>query len=424
MKTFKLFLLFLLMTGTAQAQGIITAIAGTGVNGYNGDWIAASTAQLSYFGKVVIDKEGNIYLSDVNRIRRIDRGTGIITTICGNGTPASTGDGGLAINAQIDTVSAFAINSLGDIFLHEMGIPTVRKIEKATGIITTIAGTGTVGHSGDNGQATNAELPKWLNITVGKNDDLYVSGGGRIRKVTTGGIITTVVSTGGPGMLCTDTTGNVLFIDLELWVKKIDISTGSISTLAGQGIIVADDIPAVDAHIDLISDIAADRFGNIYLCHYTEETIRQIDAAGIIHTVVGLGPYTGNNVPADSCILSYPGTITTDSCGNLYIYEAHTPAIRKVTYDDCYPLNVVRTEQESESVSIYPNPASSTVTVSSSEKIASVSIVDVTGREVMRRAVSGERVDIDVSGMSSGVYFVRWFDSAHHDSGVVKFVRE
>lgn len=450
MRPLQLFLLSFLFPVITHAQGIITTIAGTGVQGYSADSTLATNAELNiYAGKTAIDKNGTVYLADKSRIRKIDKATGLLITVCGNNTLAYSGDGGPAIDATLADCLYIAFNSAGDLFIADGG-NRIRKIDMTTGIITTIAGTGSNGYNGDTIPALSANLATGY-IAFDKYDNLYLSEYNRIRKIDANGILTTVGGNGTagisgdggpamdatiePGALCVDTAGNIYFIQIyspddATFVRKIDGATGIISLFAGAnwGMFAGDGGPAVTASMTMCSDIAADKQGNVYIVDSWENArIRKVDAAGIINTVAGTGQYTynGDSISALAANLK-PVMVSVDSCGNLYITENMQPRIRKVTYDgDCYtePTSVRRAVDESGVVSVWPNPASSTVTISSSEKISSVIMVDVTGRIVLERIVNSEECTVDVSVLSSGVYFVA-VRQEKGDVSVVKLVRE
>jgi sugar lactone lactonase YvrE len=182
------------------ADGIIHTIAGTGVAGYNGDGIPATDAQLNIPEGIAVDDTGNVYIGDrLNyRIRKINT-SGIITTIAGKGVAAFTPDGALADTSAIIGVSCLIVDNLGNVFLPDNN--RIRKIVNGTGVLTTVAGNGTSGYSGDGGSATLASIST-IRFTVDSVGNLYLSDGAaeRIRKVSTDGTISTVAGKGGTGL--------------------------------------------------------------------------------------------------------------------------------------------------------------------------------------------------------------------------------
>ena len=238
------------------ATGIITTIVGTGTAGYTGDGGLATSAQINNVTGMQVDANQDIYFSQDNVIRKVTISTGIITTIAGTGTSSFSGDGGAAISATFFSISSIDIDASGNIYLADRNNKRIRKIAASTNIVTTIAGTGVTGFSGDGGAATSATLDNIFGIALDPSGNLYLSlfGGSRIRKITTStGIITTVAGTGtssfsGDGGLATaatlnnpfgidvNTSGDVFIADRSnLRIRKITVSTGIITTVAGNG---------------------------------------------------------------------------------------------------------------------------------------------------------------------------------------------
>ena len=185
------------------STGIITTVAGTGLNFYNGDGILATSAQLNYPGGVAVDNSGNVYISEIyNRVRKVTASTGIITTIAGTGIAGYNGDGILATSAQTNYPDGIAVDSSGNVYFNDLSNYRVRKVTVSTGIITTVAGTGSPGYNGDGILATSAEIMSAFDVAIDQSDNVYIADtyNGRIRKVTVStGIITTVAGRGFPG---------------------------------------------------------------------------------------------------------------------------------------------------------------------------------------------------------------------------------
>lgn len=334
---------------------IITTIAGTiGSPGYTGDGGPAVNARFNHPYGLAVDNTGNIYVFDqLNAvIRKIDL-RGIISRFAGSGTAGYSGDGGPATSAKIGNHYSGnpAFDNAGNIYISDAGNHVIRKINTA-GIITTVAGNGTFGYSGDGGPARSAQiLPR--DIAVDNAGNIYISDGqSRIRKVSTNGIITTIAGTGnfgfsgdgGPAIaanidvsgIAVDNSGNIYFTDVNTdRIRKIN-TAGIISTIAGIGTegYSGDGGPAISAALKEPYDVHADAFGNIYVADYNH-TIRKINATGIISTVAGNGTagYTGDGGLATSAQLDYPLSVWVDNCGNIYVtdfWNQHT--VRKITY--------------------------------------------------------------------------------------------
>jgi sugar lactone lactonase YvrE len=175
--------------------GIITTVAGNGARGFSGDGGLATQAQLSAPAQIQLDRDGNLYFADQfnNRIRRVDR-TGIITTVAGNGAKGFSGDGGPARDAQLSGAWGVTVDDTGNLYIADTGNNRIRKVDPS-GRITTIAGIGVAGFSGDGGPATRAQLNNPLGVSVGTDGAVYIADDNnyRIRKIDPAGVITTVV---------------------------------------------------------------------------------------------------------------------------------------------------------------------------------------------------------------------------------------
>jgi sugar lactone lactonase YvrE len=216
-----------------NSSGIITTIAGTGIQGYSGDGGQATSAQLSEPRAVAVDASGNVYIVTGNRIRRVNS-SGIITTIAGTGGIGGySGDGGLATNAELCMPEDVAVDASGNVYITDTWNNRIRKVN-SSGIITTIAGTGIIGYSGDGGAATAAKLFHPYGITVDVSGNIYIAdaGNNRIRKVNSAGIIATIAGTGtsgysgdggpaisakfsGPGCIKITASGSIYIADLN-----------------------------------------------------------------------------------------------------------------------------------------------------------------------------------------------------------------
>jgi hypothetical protein len=294
------------------STGIITKVAGTyyTYNGtswyYGGDGGLATSAYLAYPFGVALDTAGNIYIADNlnNVIRKITVSTGIITTVAGDGSffPGYwpfCGDGGPATDAQLNDPWDVATDRAGNIYIADRGNNVIRKVTVSTGIISTVAGNGTAGYSGDGGQATSAKL-------------------------------------NGPDGIILDSLGNMYISDdYNNVIRKVTKSTGIITTIAGNGTAgySGDNGPATSAKLnDPSLKIAFDAAGNFYIADDGNNVIRKVTAAtGIITTVAGngLNGYSGDGGPATSAKLNGPEGVAVDDLGNIYITDENN-VIRKV----------------------------------------------------------------------------------------------
>ena len=305
----------------AVATGIITTVAGDSTTGYGG---------------VTLDSSGNLYITDGNVIRKLVAATGVMTTVAGNGTAGYSGDGGPAINAEL-RIADVAVDGSGNIYIADNWVfdNAVRKVTAATGIITTVAGIGANGYSGDGGPATHAQLYGPSGVAVDGSGDLYIADAGNnaVRKVAAAtGIITTVI--GGPAgqlaganSVALDGSGN-LYINGYNVIQKLAAATGNLTTVAGNGTYYdfGDGGAANNAGFEFMDGraegplIAVDGSGNIYIADAGDNVVRKVTAStGIITTVAGGGG-----------VLVGPSALAVDGSGNLYIADSGDESVRKV----------------------------------------------------------------------------------------------
>src|SRR5712691_1466420 len=269
--------------GVTGSDTIIT-IAGTGVAGFSGDGGQATSTQLNYPLGVNDDTQGNVFVADTsnNRVRKISGG--IITTIAGTGTAGFAGDGGQATSAQVNVPGGVAVDAQGNVYIADENNQRVRKISTA-GIITTVAGNGVAGYLGDGGQATSAELNFPHGVAVDAQGNVFIvdTSNNRVRVVNTAGIITTVAGNGTAGFsgdggqatsaelnfprqVAVDAQGNLYIADtFNHRVRKV--SAGVITTFAGTGVagFSGDGGAATSAQLNFPRGVALDATGNLYI---------------------------------------------------------------------------------------------------------------------------------------------------------------
>jgi uncharacterized protein (TIGR03437 family) len=288
--------LFIAEEGTNRIRevtnGVITTVAGGGLAGYNGDNIPVTVAELNSPTGIAVDAAGNLYIADQlnNRIRKVSNG--VITTVAGNGTAGYNGDSIPATSSELNNPYGVAVDAAGNLYIADSGNNRIRMV--SGGVITTVAGSGTQGFSGDNGPAASADLNDPLGVVMDTAGNLYIgdTGNGRVRKVA-GGVITTV---------------------------------------AGGGILLGNDTPALGAQFNYPSGVATDSAGSLYVADSNNNLIRKI-TNGVITTVAGNGTlgYSGDNGPATSAQLNHPIAVAADSAGNLYVSDTNNQRIRKVS---------------------------------------------------------------------------------------------
>ena len=345
---------------------IITTVAGTNIAGYSGDGGAAIQATLSNPGGAAFDAGGNLYIADTSnqRIRKVDT-NGMIATVAGTNSSGFSGDGGAAINAQLYAPSGVAFDAAGNLYIADAANNRIREVD-TNGIITTIAGTNSQGYSGDSGAAVNAKLNGPSGVAFDAMGNLYIAdfGNNRIRMVGTNGIITTVAGTGIPGFsgdggaaintelycpsgVALDAVGNVYIADYHnSRIRKVD-TNGNISTVAGTNIARygGDGGPATQANLCGPEGVALDAARNLYIGDTYNYRIRKVDTNGVITTVAGtnnLG-YSGDGGTATNAMLYRPYGVALDAIGNLYIADSGNNRIREVEFagSPTLPLNNV-----------------------------------------------------------------------------------
>ena len=340
----------------AFAQSIVT-VAGGGTD----DGRPATLAVISPYS-VAADASGNLLVGDSTRrvVRKVTGRTGLVSTVAGNGSQTFSGDGTPATLAGIGTVGALAVDLAGNLYLAGGSTYRVVKVDARTGVLSTVAGTGAPNGSwGDGGPAT-AAVVNANGLAVGRTGNLYLACGNTVRKVDGAtGIITTVAGSpglsgssgdGGPATaaaltatwIAVDGSENLYLADpLGHRVRKVDGRTGIITTLAGDGRAAfdGDGGPATAAGLAYPQGLALDAAGNVFLADMYAHRVRRVDAAtGIITTVAGggiAGPsgggaYGGDGGPATAAGLSRPVGVALDPDGNLFVSDSGNMRVRRV----------------------------------------------------------------------------------------------
>ncbi len=341
-----------------QTPGNIQTIAGLGGAAFSGDGGPAIAASLNVAVDVSVDNNGNIFIADQfnHRIREITP-DGTITTIAGTGAPGFSGDGGPATNAQLNTPTGVHADSSGNIFISDVGNQRIRKIDPS-GTITTVAGNGGKGYSGDGGPATSASFYNAVRCTIDPSGNLLIAdqSNHRIRIVNPAGIISTFAGNGAgtpangafsgdggpatsaslnnPTAIAVDASGVVYIADQFNQRIRTITPDGTITTIAGSGGagFSGDGQSALNASLNYPGGLAVDSAGNIYFNDDLNYRTRQIDTNGVITTVAGSGAigFSGDGGPATGAALSGNFGISIDASGNLYIADSTNNRIREV----------------------------------------------------------------------------------------------
>jgi hypothetical protein len=347
----------LLTAWPAQSQGTITTLAGNGYMTFAGDGAPATIASLNQPTGLAIDSTGNVYISDSGnwRVRRVNV-AGLITTVAGNGSYGAAGDGSPAVSATFSDVTGIALDAAGNLYIADSSNRRIRKLTPG-GIVTTFAGTGVQGSSGDGGQAINATLNRPVSVTVDAAGFLYIcdSSNHNIRRVSlASGIITTYAGNGvaafsgdgGPATsaslmypltVASDASGNLYIADAgNNCIRKVT-PFGAMSTVAGNGGhpgFSGDGGAATGALLNIPSGVAVDVSGNLFISDSGNNRIRKVDSNfGTINTIAGgsTNGFAGDGGPATNALLNFPWGIAIDSAGSVYVADRANNRIRKIS---------------------------------------------------------------------------------------------
>jgi sugar lactone lactonase YvrE len=338
-----------------------------------GDRGPARSAELCAPNDVALDAAGNLYVADYgyecdgpggNTVRKVDA-KAVISTVAGSVLPGYSGDGGPAAKAKLNLPVAVAVDAAGNLYIADADNARIRKVD-TSGVISTFAGTGERGHSGDGGPAPSARLTEPRGLAFDTRGNLYVADFAAVRKIDRSGVITTVAGTGngfgrfegldadtpirfaGAGGLATratldpsdvavDANGNLYIAD-GYWVHRVG-RDGIIRRVAGAASgharRLGDGGPATAARLSGTSGIAVDRAGNLLISDWPVGRIRKVDRRGRITTIAGTGSpgARADRGRATALSLDAPWGLAVDGAGLLYIAETHGGRIRAVRYD-------------------------------------------------------------------------------------------
>ncbi len=361
-----------------SAAGVLSRFAGNDTAGFSGDGGPATAAKVHFPLDIAIDKKANVYISDLyanHRIRKVDS-AGTITTFAGNGSDTLTGDGGPATAAGLGQGNGICFDAAGNLYVAAGS--KIRRIDTA-GIITTFAGTGVQGYSGDGGPASAAQFFKPSKITIDRHGNMYIADefNNRIRKIDVAGIITTVAGNGATGF-------------------------------SGEG------VQATVAQCEHPVGVCIDECDNLYISTYNSHRIRIVNGSGMIKTFAGTGAagYSGDGGPPTAARLFHPNFLCINKNGDIYLGDPHNYRVRYVQMDGCKNTTETSATLPSHYVTdINPNPCSQFLTISSFDQIKSVTISNLAGQVVMNNKFFTPKLTLGVQDLPNGIYIIRINDT-------------
>lgn len=409
----------------------ISSVAGTGAGGFSGDGAAATAAQLNTPGGIALDAAGNLYIADGNnnRIRKVSA-AGIITTIAGKGTSGFSGDGGAATAAELKRPTHVAVDASGNVYITDADNARIRKVN-TSGVISTYAGNGSLGFAGDGGPATDGKLYQPAALSLDATGNLYIADGfnQRIRKVTPAGVLSTVAGKGTYGFsgdggsaivaefngtqgVAIDGAGNIFVGDKNNnRIRKVN-TAGTISTYAGKDTAgySGDSGAATLAKLKNPTSVRVGKSGELFFVDFGNNLIRKVDASGIISTIAGTGAVgtTGDGGPATAATFTWPTDIALDTAGNLYIADQGNHRIRKIQFAPTTSTPSIAAHTSP--LNIFPNPSQNVINIALPAEIRSGSLVirDMAGNVVTNETLHAPKgvYNYPVSALAPGSYVI------------------
>ena len=394
----------------------VSTLAGSGTRG-NTDATGVD-ASFRNPNQIAVDTSGNVYVADYNNhsIRKITP-AGIVTTYAGGGSQGSAN--GTGASASFYYPSGVAVDGSGNVYVADGGNHKIRKISSA-GTVTTLAGNGMAGDS--NGTGSNASFNYPSAVAVDTLGNVYVAdlGNHKIRKITSAGVVTTLAGSGSQGSangtgasasfyspygLAVDTSGNVYVADsFNHKIRKIT-SAGVVTTLAGSGSQGSADGTGTAASFLNPNGVSVDASGNVYVADTYNLKIRKISSTGVVTTIAGSGSQGSTDGAANVASFNNPFSVAYDATtGNIYVADNGNNKIRKITVGSLAAAEAVKN-----TLHLYPNPSADFFTLSGLSRRSALQITDMSGKVVMSKEVNnGEQINVEI--LKKGVYLVKVAD--------------
>jgi len=411
-------LLFLLFTYIIQSQ-TITTVVGNGNSGFSGDGGLATTAKLNLPFNLTFDKKDNIYIADTynNSIRKVDNESGIITTVVG------TADKKLV--SELKTPTGLTFDNYNNLYVADLANLRIRKVNLDTGSSITL-----VGKKSENEHPNiNASLGGPFNVVFDNKGNLYISvnSDSKVEKVDfSTGKVTTIAGTGevgysgdgasassaklaNPTGLALDGKGNLYISDTgNERIRKVNLSTNIITTIAGTGEtgFIGDGVQATKAQLANPLGLAFNKTGDLYVVDRGNNRVRKINiSTGTITTVAGTGKsgFSGDGELAKNAKLSNPTGLAFNKAGDLYVVDRGNNRIRKISG---LSNDVSENLSLEKNIKIYPNPSTDKITIElkNNVELKNVSLVDITGKKVR---VKINDSTLNVSKLPRGIYVLK-----------------
>ena len=429
------------VVGVSFAQQV-TTIAGSGVVGST-DGAGAGASFSSPFG-VATDEIGNLYVADAanNEIRKIDIATGEVSTLAGSGTTGNADGFGAA--ASFNSPSGITTDGNGNLYVADKLNNEIRKVVIATGEVSTIAGT--IASGSADGKITAASFYNPDGLVYDGSGNLYIADGlnHEIRKIVIStGVVSTIAGSTTSGFingkgtaarfntpvgLAIDANGDLFVADMgNNEIREIVLSTANVSTLAGCTSWGSLDGMGASAKFNAPYGVVADGSGNLFIADYDNNEIRKIViASGMVTTIAGSTKCGSANGMGSSAGFKSVAGIVADGNGNLYVADMGNHEIRKIATLFTGVNNITT----STSLSVYPNPADQVIHLDLANEGGFVptviNVIDMSGKEVIvnkEASISDKTISIDISNLARGMYFVQVVMN-DNSSKVEKFIKE